>query len=140
MEILGAAGNVAAGLDLVEHASPEIAIVDIQLPDGSGIDLTRELLARRPDLGVILYTGDADLAQEIAALCPSAQPNSKDAICASGKILSARASALGLDLSCEIVSRCFGKKLASGLSASLGIDWVGELSALDIVPGPLLPL
>jgi DNA-binding NarL/FixJ family response regulator len=60
MEILGAAGNVAAGLDLVEHASPEIAIVDIQLPDGSGIDLTRELLARRPDLGVILYTGDSD--------------------------------------------------------------------------------
>src|SRR4051812_6191291 len=60
MEILGAAGNVAAGLDLVEHAAPEIAIVDIQLPDGSGIDLTRELLARRPELGVILYTGDSD--------------------------------------------------------------------------------
>src|SRR3954464_293378 len=60
MEILGAAGNVAAGLDLVEHATPEIAMGDIQLPDGSGIDLTRELLARRPDLGVILYTGDSD--------------------------------------------------------------------------------
>ena len=60
MEILGAAGNVAAGLDLVEHATPEIAIVDIQLPDGSGIDLTRQLLARRPQLGVILYTGDSD--------------------------------------------------------------------------------
>src|SRR3954468_4598836 len=60
MEILGAAGNVAAGLDLVEHAEPEIAIVDIRLPDGNGIDLTRQLLARRPDLGVILYTGDSD--------------------------------------------------------------------------------
>src|SRR5919197_2020622 len=60
MEIVGAAGNVAAGLDLVEHTEPEIALVDIQLPDGSGIDLTRDLLARRPDLGVILYTGDSD--------------------------------------------------------------------------------
>jgi DNA-binding NarL/FixJ family response regulator len=60
MEILGAAGNVAAGLDLVEHATPEIAIVDIRLPDGSGIDLTRELIARQPELGVILYTGDSD--------------------------------------------------------------------------------
>src|SRR3954447_12812285 len=60
MEILGAAGNVAAGLDLVEHAAPEVAIVDIQLPDGSGIDLTRELLARNSDLAVILYTGDSD--------------------------------------------------------------------------------
>jgi DNA-binding NarL/FixJ family response regulator len=60
LEILGAAGNVAAGLDLVEHAAPDIALVDIQLPDGSGIDLTRELLARRPELGVILDTGDSD--------------------------------------------------------------------------------
>ena len=60
MEVVGAAGNVAAGLDLVEHADPDIALIDIRLPDGSGIELTRELLARRPDLGVILYTGDSD--------------------------------------------------------------------------------
>ena len=50
LEVVGAAGNVAAGIDLVEHAVPDVAIVDIQLPDGSGIDLTRELLARRPDV------------------------------------------------------------------------------------------
>jgi DNA-binding NarL/FixJ family response regulator len=60
LEVVGTAGNVASGVDLVEHAEPDVAIVDIQLPDGSGIDLTRELLARRPDLGVILYTGDSD--------------------------------------------------------------------------------
>jgi DNA-binding NarL/FixJ family response regulator len=63
LEVLGAAGNVAAGFDLVEHSEPDVALVDIQLPDGSGIDLTRELLARHPELGVVLYTGasDADL-------------------------------------------------------------------------------
>ncbi len=60
MEVVGAAGNVAAALDLLEVTDPDIAIVDIRLPDGSGIALTRELLARRPDLGVILYTGDSD--------------------------------------------------------------------------------
>ena len=59
-------------------------------------------------------------------------------LCISGKFLSASKSALGLDLSCEIVARLFGKKLASSLSATLGVDWVGELGALDIVPGPLL--
>src|SRR5213082_2530118 len=47
-------------LELLEVSDPDIAIVDIRLPDGSGIALTRELLARRPDLGVILYTGDSD--------------------------------------------------------------------------------
>jgi DNA-binding NarL/FixJ family response regulator len=60
LEVVGTAGNVAAGIDLVEHAEPDVAIVDIRLPDGSGIELTRELLAQRPELGVVLYTGDAD--------------------------------------------------------------------------------
>jgi len=60
VDVVGTAGNVASGVDLVRHAHPDVAIVDIRLPDGSGIDLARELLKVRPDLGVILYTGDAD--------------------------------------------------------------------------------
>jgi transcriptional regulator GlxA family with amidase domain len=80
-----------------------------------------------------------DLATQISQLCPSARPNSRDALCSSGKFSSVSKSALALDLSCEIVARCFGQKLASTLSAQLGIDWQGELGALDIVAGPLLP-
>jgi transcriptional regulator GlxA family with amidase domain len=79
-----------------------------------------------------------EVSGELSQICPSARPNPRATVCTSGKILSARASALGLDLACEIVARCFGKKLASSLSASLGIDWSGELGGLDIVPGPML--
>ena len=61
MDVIASAGNMAAGVDVVDHTHPDVAIVDIRLPDGSGIDLTRELLAREPSLGVILYTGDSDL-------------------------------------------------------------------------------
>ena len=60
MDVVGAAGNMAAGVDLVDHVDPDVAIVDIRLPDGNGIDLTRHLLLARPDLAVILYTGDAE--------------------------------------------------------------------------------
>jgi DNA-binding NarL/FixJ family response regulator len=59
-EVVGTAGNLAAAEDLLEHADPEVALVDIRLPDGSGIDLTKRLLGRRPELAIILYTGDAD--------------------------------------------------------------------------------
>lgn len=96
------------------------------------------LLAKAGLLEQVQVAATVELAEEIAVLCPGAQPNSKDSVCSSGKFLSARASALGLDLSCEIVARCFGKKLASALSTSLGIDWAGELSSLEIVAGPLL--
>ena len=60
MDVVGTAGNMAAGLDLLEHVDPDVALIDIGLPDGDGIALTRALLERRPDLAVVLYTGDAD--------------------------------------------------------------------------------
>jgi len=58
--VLGTAGNLAAGLDLIEHGDPDVALVDIRLPDGNGIELTRRLLRDHPTLAIILYTGDAD--------------------------------------------------------------------------------
>jgi DNA-binding NarL/FixJ family response regulator len=61
LDVVGTAGNVASGQDLVLVGNPDVALVDIRLPDGSGIELTRELVAQSPDLGVVLYTGDADV-------------------------------------------------------------------------------
>src|SRR5687768_9633757 len=48
VEVVGTAGNAAAGVDLVEVFDPEVAILDIRLPDESGIELTRSLLTRHP--------------------------------------------------------------------------------------------
>ena len=60
LQVVGSAGNAAAAVDLVEHHEPDVALVDIRLPDESGIELTRTLLGLRPKLGVVLYTGDSD--------------------------------------------------------------------------------
>jgi len=79
-----------------------------------------------------------DLATQLNAAYPQLRPNSRDGLCNSGKFSSASKSALALDLCCEIVARSFGQKLASTLSAQLGIDWRGELGAIDIVAGPVL--
>lgn len=59
-EILGSASGVAEGRALVARTDPDVVVIDIGLPDGSGIDLTRELLALDPDRGVIIYTGSSE--------------------------------------------------------------------------------
>jgi DNA-binding NarL/FixJ family response regulator len=60
LQVVGSAGNAAAAVDVVDHGEPDVAVIDIRLPDESGIELTRTLLARRPSLGIVLYTGDSD--------------------------------------------------------------------------------
>src|SRR5205807_7621759 len=58
--VIGTADDAATAEPLIQRRRPDVAIVDINLPDQSGIDLTRRLLEENPDLGVLLYTGIDD--------------------------------------------------------------------------------
>jgi DNA-binding NarL/FixJ family response regulator len=60
LHVVGSAGTAGAAEDLLHDGEPDVAVIDIRLPDESGIELTKRLLARHPKLGVVLYTGDAD--------------------------------------------------------------------------------
>src|SRR6185369_15639927 len=43
-------------LDLLENARPDAAVVDLNLRDLSGLDLIRELHAKRPDLSILVLS------------------------------------------------------------------------------------
>src|SRR3954464_4527852 len=60
LQVVGGVGSAAAAEDLVLETQPDVALVDIRLPDESGIELTKRLLATHPRVRVVLYTGDAD--------------------------------------------------------------------------------
>jgi DNA-binding NarL/FixJ family response regulator len=60
--VLGAAGGIQDGLPLVGATEPDVVVVDIALGADSGIDLTRRLLAERPERRIVLYTGSSDTA------------------------------------------------------------------------------
>jgi DNA-binding NarL/FixJ family response regulator len=59
-EIAGEAETADAGYELIGREQPDVAVVDISLPDATGIELTRRLLARDGRLGVVIYTGSED--------------------------------------------------------------------------------
>jgi DNA-binding NarL/FixJ family response regulator len=58
--VLARAGTAADGHQAIVDARPDVALVDVDLPDGSGVDLTRRLLRRDGRTGVLLYTGVED--------------------------------------------------------------------------------
>ena len=59
--VVGEASSCAEGLRLAQAAVPDLAVVDISLPDGSGIELTREIRAVRPDMPVLIVSMHAKL-------------------------------------------------------------------------------
>jgi DNA-binding NarL/FixJ family response regulator len=60
LELLGQATSVKGGLLICEEKSPDIVILDINLPDGSGIALLKELKIRHPHIRVIMFTNSTD--------------------------------------------------------------------------------
>jgi DNA-binding NarL/FixJ family response regulator len=66
--VVGTAGTVGEGRDLIQRLDPDVALVDIRLGEESGIDLTRELLEADPERRVVLYTGSSDVELLVSGL------------------------------------------------------------------------
>jgi len=54
------AGSVRDAIDEADRARPDLVVMDVRLADGSGIEATREIRARRPQTRVIMLTSFAD--------------------------------------------------------------------------------
>jgi DNA-binding NtrC family response regulator len=62
------ASTGAAALAMFETEQPSAVLLDVNLPDGSGLDVLREIKRRQPDAVVIMITGNVQVADTIAAL------------------------------------------------------------------------
>jgi two-component system, NarL family, nitrate/nitrite response regulator NarL len=66
-EIVGMAGSGEATLSAVEALQPDILLLDIQMPGGSGIDVLRRLRAAKSPLRIVLLTAAIDDAALLEA-------------------------------------------------------------------------
>ena len=62
------AESVAEGLAEIGRAAPAFAVIDMRLGDGNGLDVIRELKARRPDARGIILTGYGNIVTAVTAV------------------------------------------------------------------------
>lgn len=60
LRVVGQAGTVAGALDEINTELPDVAVLDVRLPDGNGIELCREIRSHYPQVYVLMLTSFSD--------------------------------------------------------------------------------
>ena len=69
LEVVGEAGNVRETMRRIDATRPDVAVLDVRLPDGNGIDLCRDIRSSHPEVFCLILTGyDDDQALRSAVL------------------------------------------------------------------------
>ncbi len=111
-EVVGEGADARQGEEIVRQKRPDIAIVDLSLPDRSGIQLTRTLRAAVPDTGIVIVSMHSKIDYIISSL---------------------RAGALGYVVK-ESVSRCISDAMEAALQGEYYLD---TALSMEIAPRPL---
>lgn len=72
MEVVGQAGTVAEAISEAARMTPDVIVMDVRLPDGSGIEACREIREARPETKVIILTSYADEEAVFASILAGA--------------------------------------------------------------------
>jgi two-component system response regulator DevR len=70
LEVVGDAGSVSEAKVRIAASKPDVAVLDVRLPDGSGIELCRDLLSDLPGLRCLMltsFTSDEAMLEAILA-------------------------------------------------------------------------
>jgi DNA-binding NarL/FixJ family response regulator len=71
-QVVGEAGTVEEALSVVRRFQPDLVIMDVRLPDGSGIEACREIRADLPGTRVVILTSYPDEEAVLSAIIAGA--------------------------------------------------------------------
>ncbi|GAA2883473.1 response regulator transcription factor [Streptosporangium fragile] len=60
IEVIGEAGTAESAIARIPALKPDVAVLDVRLPDGSGVGVCREVRSRMPELACLMLTSFAD--------------------------------------------------------------------------------
>jgi two-component system response regulator DevR len=71
-QVVGEAGTVAEAIEVTGRFEPDLVVMDVRLPDGSGIEACREIRANLPGTRVMMLTSYPDEEAVLAAIIAGA--------------------------------------------------------------------
>ncbi|MEV7120314.1 response regulator [Kitasatospora griseola] len=60
IEVVGEAGTAAEALNRIPVVHPDVAVLDVRLPDGNGVEVCREIRSRHPSVKCLMLTSFSD--------------------------------------------------------------------------------
>lgn len=60
LEVVGEAGTAEEALGRIPATRPDVAVLDVLLPDGNGVEVCREIRSRHPEINCLMLTSYAD--------------------------------------------------------------------------------
>ena len=72
LAVVGEADSVASAIEEARKTEPDVVIMDVRLPDGSGVEACREIRAERPETKVLMLTSYADEEAVFASIMAGA--------------------------------------------------------------------
>ncbi|HVA88484.1 MAG TPA: response regulator transcription factor [Chloroflexota bacterium] len=127
LQVVGEAGTVAEAVEAGIRLRPDVIVMDVRLPDGTGIEACREIRSECPDVRVLILTSYADDDAVYAAIVAGAagyllkQTRGRDLVNAVERVAEG-VSLLDPDVTASVLTRM--RDMAAGKHH----DKLGELS------------
>jgi DNA-binding NarL/FixJ family response regulator len=124
IEVIGEAGTVQAALERLPELRPDVAVLDVRLPDGDGISVCREIRSTLPGTACLMLTSYGDDQALLGSIMAGAAGYVLKQTCGSDLVGAVRTVAAGRSTLDPVPARRVMERLRGQLAS------VGPLSAL----------
>jgi DNA-binding NarL/FixJ family response regulator len=118
IRVVGEAGTATGALAIIPALRPDVAVLDVRLPDGDGVWVCREVRSRVPEVACLMFTGFSSEQAMLDAIMAGAAGYVLKQIRGSDLVGAVRAVASGRSL----LDPCAASRLVARLRAGASAD------------------